>query len=689
MSYRLGVDVGGTFTDVLLVDEDSGETWRAKTASTPGDQSVGVIHGIDLVCEQAGVDRAGIANVLHGTTVATNAILEGKGATVGLVTTEGFRQVLQIARSFVPGGLAGWIIWPKPEPLAALENTVEVPERVGSDGTVVRELDEDAARAALRALRSNDVEAIAVSLINAFANDAHEQRIGEIAREELPGVAVSLSSVVLPELREYERALTTVVNGYVQPQVARYVANLSAKLRDGGVPAELSILRSDGGLAAAEAAIASPVTMLLSGPAGGVTGAVWVAEQSGHTELLTFDMGGTSTDVALVQGAQARIGRETKVGDITVRASAVDVRTVGAGGGSIAHVPELTKALRVGPQSAGAEPGPAAYGKGGTEPTVTDANVVLGYLPSELAGGEITLDRDAARVAVQKIADAMGLDSVEAAAAGIVDIVNENMLGGLRLVSVQQGFDPRDFALVAFGGAGPLHANALGRLTGAWPVIVPPSPGVLCALGDATTSARDESARTVLRKLGELDPDEFAGIFRELAATASQRLAEHGVPVEQQTTSYSADLRFVGQGNELPVTFDAELLDGADGPKQLSALFDAEHERLFSFVLGVDHELVNARATVTGARPNVAPIQLDDGNGDASAARTGTTRIYVDGDFVNAGLYDRLALRAGDRVPGPAIIVEMDSTTLVLPGYAATADRSGSLLIRPNDATEA
>jgi N-methylhydantoinase A len=689
MSYRLGVDVGGTFTDVLLVDEDSGETWRAKTASTPGDQSVGVIHGIDLVCEQAGVDRAGIANVLHGTTVATNAILEGKGATVGLVTTEGFRQVLQIARSFVPGGLAGWIIWPKPEPLAALENTVEVPERVGSDGTVVRELDEDAARAALRALRSNDVEAIAVSLINAFANDAHEQRIGEIAREELPGVEVSLSSVVLPELREYERALTTVVNGYVQPQVARYVANLSAKLRDGGVPAELSILRSDGGLAAAEAAIASPVTMLLSGPAGGVTGAVWVAEQSGHTELLTFDMGGTSTDVALVQGAQARIGRETKVGDITVRASAVDVRTVGAGGGSIAHVPELTKALRVGPQSAGAEPGPAAYGKGGTEPTVTDANVVLGYLPSELAGGEITLDRDAARVAVQKIADAMGLDSVEAAAAGIVDIVNENMLGGLRLVSVQQGFDPRDFALVAFGGAGPLHANALGRLTGAWPVIVPPSPGVLCALGDATTSARDESARTVLRKLGELDPDEFAGIFRELAATASQRLAEHGVPVEQQTTSYSADLRFVGQGNELPVTFDAELLDGADGPKQLSALFDAEHERLFSFVLGVDHELVNARATVTGARPNVAPIHLADGNGDASAARTGTTRIYVDGDFVNAGLYDRLALRAGDRVPGPAIIVEMDSTTLVLPGYAATADRSGSLLIRPNDATEA
>src|SRR5689334_10749982 len=551
MSYRLGVDVGGTFTDVLLVDEQSGETWRAKTASTPGDQSVGVIHGIDLVCEQAGVDRAGIANVLHGTTVATNAILEGKGATVGLVTTEGFRQVLQIARSFVPGGLAGWIIWPKPEPLAALENTVEAPERIGSDGTVVQELDEEAVRQALRALRANGVEALAVSLINAFADDRHERRIAELAADELPGIEVSLSSVVLPEMREYERALTTVANGYVQPQVARYVANLSAQLAGQGVPGELSILRSDGGLSSAGAAIAAPVTMLLSGPAGGVTGAVWVAEQSGHTELITFDMGGTSTDVALVRGGTARIGRETKVGDLTVRASAVDVRTVGAGGGSIAHVPQLTKALRVGPQSAGAEPGPAAYGKGGTEPTVTDANVVLGYLPASLAGGEITLDRQAARAAVQTVADAMGLPSAEAAAAGIIDIVNENMLGGLRLVSVQQGFDPRDFALVAFGGAGPLHANALGKLTGAWPVIVPPSPGVLCALGDATTSARDESARTCLRRFADLTGGELAGILRDLSSAASGRLTGQGIPQNEQQVSYQVDVRYFGQGFDI------------------------------------------------------------------------------------------------------------------------------------------
>jgi len=684
MSYRLGVDVGGTFTDVLLVDERAGSTWRAKTSSTPHDQSVGVLHGIDKVCEQAGVDRAAIAHVLHGTTVATNAILEGKGATVGLVTTEGFRQVLQIARSFVPGGLAGWIIWPKPEPLAALENTVEVPGRIASDGSVVRDLDEEAARAQLRRLRDAGIEALAVSLINAFANDAHERRVGELAAEELPGVPVSLSSRVLPELREYERALTTVANGYVQPQVARYVANLGEQLAAEGVRAGLSILRSDGGLAVADAAIAAPVTMLLSGPAGGVTGAVWVAEQSGYRDLLTFDMGGTSTDIALVQGLKPRVGRETKVGDLTVRAAAVDVRTVGAGGGSIAHVPELTKALRVGPQSAGADPGPVAYGKGGGDPTVTDANLVLGYLPTSLAGGEITLDAGAARAAVQKVADAMGLASAEEAAAGIVDIVNENMLGGLRLVSVQQGFDPRDFALVAFGGAGPLHANALGKLTGAWPVIVPPSPGVLCALGDATTSARDESARTCLRRFADLTGGELAGILRDLSSAASGRLTGQGIPENEQQVSYQVDVRYFGQGFDIPVDVDPAWLDDPDQALRIiGERFDAEHERLFSFVLPVDHELVNARASVSGPRPNVTPTVLEPGTGDPAAARTGQARIWVEGGWQDAARYDRTLLKAGDVLPGPAIVTEMDSTTLVLPGHAATVDRCGSLLIRP------
>ncbi len=673
MTYRLGVDVGGTFTDVLLVEEASGATWRAKTASTPSDQAVGVRNGIAKVCDEAGIALSDVAQVLHGTTVATNAILEGKGATVGLVTTKGFRQVLQIARSYVPGGLAGWIIWPKPEPLAALENTVEVDERLASDGTVIRELDDADVRAQLAKLEG--IDALAVSLINSFADPAHEQRIAAIAAEVLPGVPVSLSSDVLPELREYERTVTTVANGYVQPQVKRYVETLAGTLREGGVAGELAILRSDGGLSAAGAAVAAPVTMLLSGPAGGVTGAVWIAEQCGYGDLITFDMGGTSTDIALVQGLTPRIGRETKVGDLTVRASSVDVRTVGAGGGSIAHVPELTKALRVGPQSAGADPGPAAYGKGGTEPTVTDANVVLGYLPPSLAGGEIALDVDAARAAVATVADAMGLQSVEAAAAGIVDIVNENMLGGLRLVSVQQGFDPREFALVAFGGAGPLHATALGKLTGAWPVIVPPSPGVLCALGDATTSARSESARTVLRRFADLDADDLRQILDELAAEAGGALAEQGVSAEQQTTAFQVDVRYHGQGFEIPI--DVEAPDLAT----LAAAFDAEHERLFSFLLTVDHELVNARATVTGPRPSVSPIALEPGDGSPPPSETHP--IYVEGRWVDAAVYDRATLRANDVLSGPAIVIEMDSTTLIPPGHAATVHASGSLLIRP------
>jgi N-methylhydantoinase A len=686
MAYRLGVDVGGTFTDILLIDEESGATHRAKTSSTPEDQSVGVLRGIERACETAGITLGDIDEVFHGTTVATNAILEGKGARVGLVTTAGFRQVLQIARSFVPGGLAGWIIWPKPEPLAALEDTVEVRGRIAADGSVVTELAEDDVRAKLRHLAQQGIEALSISLINAYANPDHERRVGEIAAEELTDIPVSLSSSVLPELREYERTITTVVNAAVQPHVARYVANLDAKLASAGIHGKLCILRSDGGLVSAGVAAANPVNMLMSGPAGGVTGATWAAEQAGFEDFLTFDMGGTSTDVALVQGLKPRIGRETTVGDLKVRATSVDVRTVGAGGGSIAHVPPLTQALRVGPQSAGAVPGPASYAAGGTEPTVTDANVVLGYLPTELAGGEITLDRDAAHAAVKSIADATGLESVEAAAAGIIDIVNENMLGALRLVSVQQGFDPRDFALVAFGGAGPLHANALGRLTGAWPVIIPPSPGVLNAYGDATTVMRDEAVRTLVRRFAELDDDSLTEILTGLADDARTTLTGEGVPEDQQRVVYSADLRYHGQGFEIPVTIDIDAFDGSGGGiDSLRKAFDAAHNQLFSFVLDAEHELVTVRATANGPRPDVTSSELEKGGGDPAGALRTTHSIWVEGGEVEANVYDRDRLRADDVVHGPAIVTEMDSTTLILPGHAATVHPGGSLLIRPLD----
>jgi N-methylhydantoinase A len=681
MTYRLGVDVGGTFTDLLLIDSDSGATHRAKTPSTPADQSIGVLVGVDKVCALAGIDPAQIDHVLHGTTVATNAILEGKGATVGLVVTAGYRQVLQIARSFVPGGLAAWIIWPKPEPLADLENTVEAVERVGAGGEVVTELDEADLLPKLAHLRQRGVDAVTVALVNSFANPAHEQRIAELVAREIPGVPISLSSVILPEIREYERTLTTVANSYVRPTVGRYLENLESALR-GKRTGTLHVLRSDGGLAGVAAATAAPVQLLMSGPAGGVSGALWVARQSGYDNLLTFDMGGTSTDVALVQDGRPRIGRETTVGSLNVRASSVDVRTVGAGGGSIAHVPELTRALRVGPQSAGAEPGPASYGRGGTEPTVTDANVVLGYLPPSLVGGEMTLDVDAARAAVQSIADATGLPDAETAAAGIVDIVNENMFGALRLVSVQQGFDPRDFALVAFGGAGPLHANALARLLGSWPLIVPPSPGVLSAYGDATTSLRDESARTFIRRFSETSDDEVRAALAELAAQAQGRLDAEGVARADQGVSYQVDVRYHGQGFEVPVDVDLDRF-AESGLAAVGAAFDTEHTRLFTFALDAEHELVNLRAVATGRPPTVSAPRLPAGGPDPSAARTGETKIYVDGGWAQAQLYDRAALAAGNVVAGPAVITEMDSTTLVLPGHAGTVDEVGSLLIRP------
>ena len=439
MGYRLGVDVGGTFTDLLLFDTSSGAFWRHKTPSTPHDSSEGILTGVNAICAEAGVAAADIEFFLHGTTVATNAVLEGKGARVGLVTTEGYRHIMQIARSFVPGGLAGWIIWPKPTPLAALEDTVTVKGRMSAEGSEIRPTDDADIRSALTCLKGQGVEAVTVSLINAYAKGTHEQRVGELAAEILPGVPVSLSHVILPEMQEYERTLTTVANAAVRPVVGKYVRNLRARLAEAGMAGNLSLLRSDGGLMSAHKAEEHPVNILMSGPAGGVTGALWVARNAGLKNILTLDVGGTSTDVALIENLEPRRQRETEVGHLKVRASALDVKTVGAGGGSIAYVPELTKALRVGPQSAGAVPGPVAYGKGGTLPTVTDANVVLGYLPENLLGGTFKLDRDGAKAAVQTIADALGIDLM-AAARGIIDIVNENMFGALRMISVQQGY---------------------------------------------------------------------------------------------------------------------------------------------------------------------------------------------------------------------------------------------------------
>jgi N-methylhydantoinase A len=679
MGYRLGVDVGGTFTDLLLFDTDTGAFWRHKTPSTPHDSSEGILNGVTAICGKAGIAAAQIDFFLHGTTVATNAVLEGKGARVGLVTTEGFRDVMQIARSFVPGGLAGWIIWPKPQPLAALEDTVTVKGRMSAEGEEVRPLDEADVRAQLGVLKANGVEAVTVSLINAYANGAHEARIGEIAAEVLPGVPVSLSHEVLPEMQEYERTLTTVANAAVRPVVGRYVANLRNRLAGEGMVGKLSLLRSDGGLMSAQKAEEHPVNILMSGPAGGVTGAIWVGRNAGIRNILTLDVGGTSTDVALIENLEPRRQRTTEVGHLSVRASALDVKTVGAGGGSIAYVPELTRALRVGPQSAGAVPGPVAYGKGGTAPTVTDANVVLGYLPENLLGGTFQLDREGAKAAVQTVADALGIDLM-AAARGIIDIVSENMFGALRMISVQQGYDPRDFALMGFGGAGPLHVNAVARLMGSWPAVSPVSPGVLCALGDATTRMRTETARSFSRLATDTVPEELIAVLDEMAAQTRAELIADGVPEAEIASEFEVDVRYAGQAFEVPLTITPDVLR-ADGIAGILARFDEEHKRLFTFNMDTPHEIVNLRAVALGRALDLPAAELPAGTGDPSAARIRDHEVWMEGRLMPAVIYDRAKLLAGDVIPGPAIVCEMDSTTLIESGCVGTVDRVGNILI--------
>lgn len=683
MGYRVGVDVGGTFTDVFLYDADGG-TFTAKVPSTPQDPSIAVIEGIRKACTQNGLDPRGIDSVMHGTTVATNAVLTGNGAKVGLIVTKGYRQTLHLARGFVPGALSGWINFVKQPPIASLEHTLEVDERIGADGEVVRTLDEARLRADLAKLARSEVTSVTICLMNSYINAAHEQLVERIVAEEMPGISISTSSTTLPEMQEYERAITSVANAFVKPVVARYVENLQAALVREADNVRLSILRSDGGLASARSAADFPVNLLMSGPAGGVAGAVWVAGQAGFPNIITFDMGGTSTDVCLVEAGEAQVRRETVVHDMVVRASSVDVRTVGAGGGSIATVPKLTKALRVGPQSAGAVPGPAAYAKGGTLPTVTDANVVLGYLPAEAKlGGDMLIRRDLACAAVQSIADPLGI-SLEDAAEGIIRIVNENMFGALRLVSIEQGYDPRNFSLMGFGGAGPLHVNALGRLLKAWPVIVPPGPGVLCAAGDVTTRMRDEAARTYIKHVSEVTQAELGGLFDELKQRVGDRLASDGIAADAQEVRYQVDMRYAGQTADITIAIDpAEFAE--HGLAQASARFDELHKQMFNFNLDKEKEIVNIRVIAMGPPTDARPLSVAMGDGDPVAAEVDRTRIYFEGGWHEARIYARARLRQTDRVEGPAIVTELDSTTLILPGSHATVDAVGNLLIRDND----
>jgi len=679
---RLGVDVGGTFTDLLLHDEKTQRTYEAKTPSTPEDQSIGVAAGVKLICEKAGISPSDVELILHGTTVATNAVLEGKGARVGLLVTEGFEYTLHLAKAWTPGPLFGWINMEKPDPLASLADTRGIPERMNARGEVVRELDIEKATAMIDDLCSSGIEALTISLMHSYANAEHERALGAIVAERYPDIPVSLSSDILPEFREYDRAITTVMNDYVRPIMKRYLSRIEDRLDKEGVSARLHIVRSDGGLMSAAAASERPVHTVLSGPAGGVTSTVMLSRRSGISKLLAFDMGGTSTDVSVIIDGEATISRSTEVGMFPAKVPTLDVRSVGAGGGSIADVSELTGSLRVGPRSAGANPGPVSYGRGGTEPAVSDANVVLGYLPPVLLGGDMSLDVDGARKAVAGIGETLGL-TPEDAAKGIIDIANEVMLGALRVITVQRGLDPREFGIVAFGGAGPLHANAIAELLGCYPVMVPPNPGVLSALGFLEADFKNEFVQTYIRSTVGLDPDAVWSRFAELEAKAKTWLKEQEVTAADASIQYTLDLRYEQQGFEVSVDVSEELVRQKGGLEPILADYHALHERLYGVQFTVPVELVALRVVARGSTAPVNEAAPTGAGSDVKAAIMETRPAYFDGAWHDTPHYDRSKLGVGSRVEGPAIIRQYDTTTVLLPAHYAEIDDHGNVLIWP------
>ncbi len=672
-ALSVAVDIGGTFTDITLADGVTGETWRAKVPSTPADPSEGFMAGVRAALFAAGAAPAAIGRVLHGTTVATNLILEGKTARTALVTTAGFRHVMEIGRQDIPRS-ANLFSWVKPRRPVPPERVLEVIERVGPGGTVLVPLDEASVRDAAEAARRLDVQAVAVCLLHSFAFPDHERRVAEILREALPGVAVTASVDVLPVVREYERSLAAVLNAGVMPAVGRYVARLSARLAEAGIAAPLLLMQSNGGVAGAAAIGRAPALTALSGPAAGVVGARDAAAACGIGDLVTVDIGGTSADICLLHAGQIALTQRGRVGEWPLPLPMVDMVTIGAGGGSLARL--SGGALTVGPASAGATPGPACYGMGGEEPTVTDAHVVLGHLPDGLLGGGMALDRGLAeRAVLDRVARPLGL-TLQAAARGILAIADANMMGAIRVVSVERGHDPRDFCLVAFGGAGPLHGCALAELLGIASVLVPPAPGVLCAEGLLAAGLKAEFSRTLAGMVEDADTIEaaFAALERDAAAwLEEERVAAADGRVEPgRRAGRVALMRYAGQGGELAVAWPGTL-DTA------RAAFAEAHRRLNGFVLESTVELVTLRVEAEGVVAAPARTGVPVGAGAQAVARGDVW--FGEGDAVSAGIYERAALGAGDRIAGPAVVTQLDATTLVPPGWAAEVAASGALLL--------
>ncbi|MGD9942597.1 MAG: hydantoinase/oxoprolinase family protein [Burkholderiaceae bacterium] len=678
MNLCASVDIGGTFTDVSLMDRTSGQVWTAKVPTTTSDPSVGFMTGIGQALAQAGATHADLQQVVHGTTVATNLILEGKGAAAGLITTTGFRHVLEIGRHGIPR-TENIYAWQKPERPVPIERIYEVGGTMDARGVEILPLDEAAVRNAARRLKSQGVSAVAICLLHSYANDAHERAAREILQKEWPECSVTMSSAVLPTFREYERSMATILNAYVMPAVSSYLERLEKRLRDKAVSAPLMLMKSNGGIAGSKAIRREPVQTALSGPAAGVVGMQLFARLGGFPNVIGVDIGGTSADISLIRNGEPGMTMQGRIGSWPLTLPMVDINTIGAGGGSIARVSE-NGALSVGPDSAGATPGPVCYGRGGTAPTVTDAHAVLGHLPATLLNGAMQLDVAAAREALdERIARPLGL-TVEAAARGILDIADNKMVGATRVISVERGHDPRDFVLMPFGGAGPLHGGSLARLLGIRTQLLPPSPGVLSAVGLLASHLRSDFQRTCRHRGADIDIEALSTMFDELRSEASAWFDIEGVQSSGRTFRLLASMRYRGQGFELRVPWDGACVD-ADSAAATIGRFHEQHQQLYTFAQpDIPVEIVTLHVEATASVP-VRRVEELAPCGRLEDALIGEQTVHFSCGSAATPLYERSRLGHGAAVAGPAIFVQLDTTILMLPGQRASVDRYGNLRI--------
>jgi N-methylhydantoinase A len=692
-AVRLGIDIGGTFTDATLIHEATGEIKIAKVLSTPRDPSDGFARSAERILAEADVAGDAVEYIVHATTVATNAIIEGKAARTALITTEGFRDILEIAKSTRPSLYD--LRFVKPRPLIPRHLCFTVRERLDAHGGVLTPLDDEDVRQVAAQIGSENVEAIAICLLHSYLNPQHELEVERILREELPEAIISSSAKVCPEFREYFRASTTAINASIRPIVSRYLEKIEARLGDTRVDSELLVMQSSGGVYRADSARENPVYMVESGPAAGVIAATFIGGSLGYDDVLSFDMGGTTAKVGLVLGGRPRVTKDYEVGATAhattgegrgsgypIRTPVIDLVEIGAGGGSIAWV-DSGGVLRVGPESAGADPGPACYGHGGMRPTVTDANLVLGRLnPKYFLGGEIELDLDAAVEAIEReCAAPLGLSTVRAALS-IIEIANASMVNAIRLVSVQRGYDPRSFALIAFGGAGPAHANRLAAENDIATTIIPPSPGITSAMGLLATDLKHEYSATFLRLLEEVSARELEQAFRSMERKGRAELVRESLPRDAMQFLRSVDVRYVGQSYELTMSLRGERV-GREAIKELVSGFHDEHERAYGFKApGEAIEVVAARVTAVGLidKPRLRTVS-SAGAGARSVQERRPVYFEELGDFADCPVHNRYALEAGSTVVGPAIVEEVDSTTVIHPGYQGRTTDVGFLVI--------